>query len=125
MTFGWSAGLIGAIRATALQPGLPGATKRVPIDADLAHALAKACSRAPEPRISTFVLCSRIHFPVLDALPRPRLFGVITCGNWLLALDVEASDGNRRRGTACTHGLCRGQAGSAPHCNIENRPRYG
>ena len=50
------------MRATVVQPGLPGATNRLPVKGDLTHARANACSRAPEPRISKFVLPSRIPF---------------------------------------------------------------
>src|SRR5690348_11936227 len=52
------------------QPGLPGATKRLPVIGDLAHARANACSRAPEPRISRFVLPSGIPF-IHPAFPGP------------------------------------------------------
>src|SRR5208337_4407937 len=47
------------MRACFAQPGLPGATSRFARRAEFAQARAKACSRAPEPRIKTFIKSSR------------------------------------------------------------------
>src|SRR5271154_2714420 len=60
ITFALLDKLSGTVCATVAQPGFPGATNRLPIRGDLEHARASACSRAPDPRINTFIVRSRI-----------------------------------------------------------------
>src|SRR5271155_5711272 len=63
---------IAAIAATAAQPGLPGATNERPNRGDFAAASASACSRAPAPRIKTFILTLHIR-PTRDRRRLTRL----------------------------------------------------